>query len=335
MEKQIIELRKQGNGYRAIAKLLNVKRDTVRGICKRHQLTGEIGGRINQFGALLYEERLQKFINTFEGKFPGFEYHSGFKNMDSDFKCKCKKCGAVIIKNAQCARPSRKKELQCDNCNRLRIEQRTEQENKEREQKELTALRKKITRLVSDRVRELEREPLLHKECKRCGSQYKAASVYSVHCDKCVGEIKNEKEIYAKELQKPVLCKGCGKRFVRNTIAQEYCTDKCYKRERNRIRELRRNKRLKRNGKIDYNISLAKIIEKDHGICQLCGEPVDAEDYHQEADGNFIAGNKYPSIDHIIPVSKGGTHTWGNVQLAHKDCNSIKHNRLDYKVVGA
>ena len=50
-------------------------------------------------------------------------------------------------------------------------------------------------------------------------------------------------------------------------------------------------------------------------------------------EGYFIAGNSYPSIDHIIPVSRGGTHTWDNVQLAHRYCNSIKSNKLVDEVV--
>lgn len=27
---------------------------------------------------------------------------------------------------------------------------------------------------------------------------------------------------------------------------------------------------------------------------------------------------------HVLPVVKGGTHTWDNVQLAHRGCNSSK-----------
>ena len=38
----------------------------------------------------------------------------------------------------------------------------------------------------------------------------------------------------------------------------------------------------------------------------------------------FIAGNYYPSIDHVIPLSKGGIDTWNNVRLSHRICNSLK-----------
>ena len=34
------------------------------------------------------------------------------------------------------------------------------------------------------------------------------------------------------------------------------------------------------------------------------------------------------SLDHIVPLSQGGTHTLGNVQLAHLVCNERKHDRI-------
>jgi len=34
------------------------------------------------------------------------------------------------------------------------------------------------------------------------------------------------------------------------------------------------------------------------------------------------------SIDHILPLSKGGSHSQENVQWAHLVCNTRKGNRL-------
>lgn len=31
-------------------------------------------------------------------------------------------------------------------------------------------------------------------------------------------------------------------------------------------------------------------------------------------------------MDHIIPLSRDGTHSLDNVQLAHLKCNRVKHN---------
>ena len=64
-------------------------------------------------------------------------------------------------------------------------------------------------------------------------------------------------------------------------------------------------------------------------ICGICGQPVEKE------------GGKWkyryphpmsPSIDHIIPVSKGGHPSdISNMQLAHLGCNRQKSDKLEEK----
>lgn len=93
--------------------------------------------------------------------------------------------------------------------------------------------------------------------------------------------------------------------------------------------ELQRREKLKENGEIDWGLSLAKLVKRDKNMCHICGKKCDTKDYI-EVDGAFIAGNQYPSIDHVLPVSMGGTHTWNNVKLAHRQCNSIKSNTATY-----
>lgn len=39
-------------------------------------------------------------------------------------------------------------------------------------------------------------------------------------------------------------------------------------------------------------------------------------------------GDNYPSVDHIVPLAKGGLHSWDNVQLAHFKCNTLKGARV-------
>lgn len=69
----------------------------------------------------------------------------------------------------------------------------------------------------------------------------------------------------------------------------------------------------------DPSITLDKVMQRDGGICQICGKPVDKNDRQPGR-----VGNMYPTIDHIVPISRGGAHTWDNVQLSHMICNSIK-----------
>jgi hypothetical protein len=72
-------------------------------------------------------------------------------------------------------------------------------------------------------------------------------------------------------------------------------------------------------------VIFADIAARDHWQCQLCGDPVDA------AVAWPAAGS--PSLDHIEPLSKGGTHELDNVQLAHLGCNIRKGNRTHERVI--
>jgi len=62
-----------------------------------------------------------------------------------------------------------------------------------------------------------------------------------------------------------------------------------------------------------------EVFEEDDYICQLCFEPIDPflRNHHPEM----------ASLDHIKPISKGGSHTRDNVQTSHLVCNLRKGNR--------
>ena len=64
-----------------------------------------------------------------------------------------------------------------------------------------------------------------------------------------------------------------------------------------------------------------KVFERDEWICQLCLKPVDP----LTTDSRWRA-----SLDHVMPMSKGGAHTYANLQLAHVSCNSRKHAKVLY-----
>lgn len=75
----------------------------------------------------------------------------------------------------------------------------------------------------------------------------------------------------------------------------------------------------------DPTISLKKLIERDGMRCALCGGMCDANDQ----EWNNGIGPLYPTIDHIIPMSKKGGHVWSNVQIAHAVCNYRKGARTE------
>ena len=77
------------------------------------------------------------------------------------------------------------------------------------------------------------------------------------------------------------------------------------KKAREKRKELKREARIKNNGIIDKDITLEQLYIRDKGICYLCNDKCNYDDYKITNEGYFIAGLRYPSIDHIIPLSKG------------------------------
>lgn len=85
----------------------------------------------------------------------------------------------------------------------------------------------------------------------------------------------------------------------------------------NKTREYGRKRRvLKYKTQIEH-INEKEVYLRDGWICQICKTKIDKR-------------FKYPnpmsaSLDHIIPLSQGGTHTYNNIQLAHLLCNMTKY----------
>lgn len=118
------------------------------------------------------------------------------------------------------------------------------------------------------------------------------------------------------------VCKNCGKEYcigITGYNSNKYCSEKCMKRWAMRIKNDRRLKRMKTR-RHDTDITLEKLFGKDAGVCYLCGKLCD----WAAVDCNGNAQDNYPSIDHVIPLSRGGLHTWANVRLAHRGCNTAK-----------
>jgi 5-methylcytosine-specific restriction endonuclease McrA len=56
-------------------------------------------------------------------------------------------------------------------------------------------------------------------------------------------------------------------------------------------------------------VALIHVAERDGWRCAICAGVVTRATW---------------SLDHVIPLSKGGPHTYSNVVLAHRSCNSSR-----------
>lgn len=109
-------------------------------------------------------------------------------------------------------------------------------------------------------------------------------------------------------------------------IGRKYCSTRCRNAWQNARKKDRRILKLS-SGECD-KITLKALYERKNGICYICGGECDYSDFEVRPDGTFIAGDNYPSIEHIVPLSKGGLHIWANVDLAHRICNALKGDQV-------
>jgi 5-methylcytosine-specific restriction endonuclease McrA len=74
--------------------------------------------------------------------------------------------------------------------------------------------------------------------------------------------------------------------------------------------------RLRYFVKVPYRARIAltrrAVFARDDWACQYCGSPAE-------------------NLDHVVPRSRGGAHTWDNVVAACRRCNGRKENRLPHE----
>lgn len=167
--------------------------------------------------------------------------------------------------------------------------------------------------------------------CTVCGAVFfgtESALYCSRECSLEGGRLKYEKWATEKVGDRAYICKECGREFIApyGDKRHAFCSTKCSRRNyRNSSkgkaahaaqRHVRRAREYD-NGQTD-SINPTEVYERDGWRCGICGCKVKRS-------------LKYPhpmsaSLDHIVPLSKGGTHTLQNVQCAHLVCNTKKSN---------
>ena len=196
----------------------------------------------------------------------------------------------------------------------------------------------------------LSSDGFMELKCNQCGSVISKSAVSVRHSNSliCPGcfEIKKEQKAQQRQAKRIIYneqrsdrfwdkfwleeytpatvktCIYCGAAFVNRP--GQCCSDVCSKKRANQLHD----KRLRNIYKRDRSISLQKLYTLQNGVCWICGEKCDFDDCSVDKNGNFIVGKRYPSIDHIYPLSKGGSHSWDNVALAHHYCNTLKSDKV-------
>ena len=102
-------------------------------------------------------------------------------------------------------------------------------------------------------------------------------------------------------------CGECGQSFTAPALGRaRYCSFACLKRNHRRRDKKARSRRIQAGANREV-VDLATVARRDGWRCHICRLKVTREDW---------------SLDHLIPLSHGGEHTYANVALAHHRCNA-------------
>lgn len=160
------------------------------------------------------------------------------------------------------------------------------------------------------------------RKCAICGNEFDRAlrtTLYTHVCsDKCSDEYSIEYFYNVKGRDRYFKCIVCGNTFDRSTVpyhntCSEHCNDMYY----SGIRVGHKGRAMFYGG-IAEHVDRIKVFERDKWTCKMCGCKTS-----KKLIGSGLM--QAPSLDHITPLSKGGAHTYSNVQCLCRRCNSIKN----------
>lgn len=109
-------------------------------------------------------------------------------------------------------------------------------------------------------------------------------------------------------------CADCGKRTVRTfNSTSRHCSTVCKQRGHSRQR-----RRWIAEATVEP-VNALPIYKRDRWRCQICKRKVRTDVVWPHP--------RFPTLDHVVPVSQGGSHTAANLRLACFRCNTARGNR--------
>lgn len=166
--------------------------------------------------------------------------------------------------------------------------------------------------------------------CAACGRQYHPTSGKQKACTtRCAHQLRPTTRVVwpACKVYFPE-CVTCGRRYTARSSRGRACSTECQAAALQRYYQENREQYIARaqqrhalvKGLEREDVDPLRIYERDKWTCQLCGKKV----------RRTPRGKHDPlmaSLDHIIPVTKGGGWTYANLHCAHLRCNKSKGNR--------
>lgn len=161
------------------------------------------------------------------------------------------------------------------------------------------------------------------RECRQCGILYAPRSRQpSWFCSRVCKERHRTAQTSAstlagKSVRTCLWCSGTMPPSMR--VDATFCSERCNSSAHSVTRKMfrRSGERGRANQAL---VLLAALGLRDGWRCGICGKKVNHDLRHPD----LLA----PSVDHIVPLARGGTNDPGNLQIAHFRCNFSKRGEL-------
>lgn len=185
----------------------------------------------------------------------------------------------------------------------------------------VNAIAKRMVTLAAKRA---EREasavpkpkPTHKKSCTRCGVEYEAQNMGSKYCSEFCSKEYAAERVGSRNRG----CRDCGVSLGYYSLVS--LCDPCRKTRNRQAQKVGRHRRRARiYGAVHESIKPIEIYERDGWKCGLCGHRINRERAYPHP--------RSATLDHIVPLAHGGTHTRVNVQLACWSCNHKKGAKMN------
>ena len=175
------------------------------------------------------------------------------------------------------------------------------------------------------------REKLYHLICQDCADDFSSKCPTRLRCESCdmIERRRQARERYRRAsgaIVRKNVCVRCSERLETTRVNRQYCI-KC--------KRIRQYENKSRAWKLKPEHYRAKSIEhqqnrraRKHGATSTHLDRQFLDVLKLECDCCvYCYSNEKLTIDHIVPLSRGGTNEMNNLVLACKSCNSAKHNK--------
>jgi 5-methylcytosine-specific restriction endonuclease McrA len=103
-------------------------------------------------------------------------------------------------------------------------------------------------------------------------------------------------------------CAICGKPFIAQEPRRRYCSSQCAQQASNRVSIRHRT--------LSRAVRRAEVFVRDAWVCLICGLPT--------VKARAVPHPLAPTVDHVVPLCRGGSSEMTNLQTAHFRCNVMK-----------